>query len=246
MQDVSRRAKALGEELGGVESELEAALASLPNPPAPSAADADTTLREVGAAGASGRDHLELAGPLIDMEAGARDRRLALRGAARRPRAARAGAGALGDGGARRPRLRAGHPARARARGGAVRHRLPAGHRAADLPAGRRRPVPRRHQRGGARLPARGRDARGGRAAAALRRLLALLPARGGRGRARHARDVPGAPVRQGRDVHVRAPGGLRARARAAAGDRGGAAPGARAARTAWSTSRSTTSAPRR
>jgi seryl-tRNA synthetase len=72
MQDVSRRVKALGEELSGVESELDSALASLPNPPDPTAADEDTTLREVGEAGAAGRDHLELAGPLIDMEAGAR------------------------------------------------------------------------------------------------------------------------------------------------------------------------------
>src|SRR4051794_39505780 len=72
MQDVSRRVKALGEELSGVEAELESALASLPNPPDPSAADADTTLREVGDAGASGRDHLELGGSMIDMEAGAR------------------------------------------------------------------------------------------------------------------------------------------------------------------------------
>jgi seryl-tRNA synthetase len=72
MQDVSRRVKALKEELTGVESELETALASLPNPPDPTAADEDTTLREVGEAGASGRDHLELAGPMIDMEAGAR------------------------------------------------------------------------------------------------------------------------------------------------------------------------------
>jgi seryl-tRNA synthetase len=72
MQDVSRRVKALGEELSGVEAELESAVASLPNPPDPSAADADTTLREVGAAGASGRDHLELGDGLIDMESGAR------------------------------------------------------------------------------------------------------------------------------------------------------------------------------
>jgi seryl-tRNA synthetase len=72
MQEVSRRAKALGEELGGVEAELDAALAGLPNPPDPSAADEDTTLREVGPAGVTGRDHLELAGPLLDMEAGAR------------------------------------------------------------------------------------------------------------------------------------------------------------------------------
>jgi len=74
MQDVSRRAKALSEELAAVEAELEAVLALLPNPPDPSATDVDTTLREVGeprvAEGA--RDHLDLAGPLIDMEAAAR------------------------------------------------------------------------------------------------------------------------------------------------------------------------------
>ncbi len=72
MQEVSKRSKALGEELSGVQAELEAALAGLPNPPDPSAADEDTTLREVGSAGATGRDHLELGGSLIDMEAGAR------------------------------------------------------------------------------------------------------------------------------------------------------------------------------
>ncbi len=70
MQEVSRRAKALGEELTVVEAELESALAGLPNPPDPTAADEDTVLREVGEAGAEGRDHLELAGHLIDMEAG--------------------------------------------------------------------------------------------------------------------------------------------------------------------------------
>jgi seryl-tRNA synthetase len=72
MQEVSRRVKALGEELSGAEAELEAALASLPNPPDPTAADTDTTLREVGPATKTGADHLELAGPLIDMDAGAR------------------------------------------------------------------------------------------------------------------------------------------------------------------------------
>ena len=72
MQEVSRRVKALGEELKGIEAELETAVASLPNPPDPTAADEDTTLREVGDATKSGADHLELAGPLIDMEAGAR------------------------------------------------------------------------------------------------------------------------------------------------------------------------------
>ena len=72
MQEVARRVKTLGEELAGVEAELEAALASLPNPPDPSAADQDETVREVGEAGRAGPDHLEVAGPLIDMEAGAR------------------------------------------------------------------------------------------------------------------------------------------------------------------------------
>jgi seryl-tRNA synthetase len=72
MQEVSRRAKALTEELNGVEAEIDQALASLPNPPDPSAADEDTTLREVGEPTAAGKDHLELAGRLIDMEAGAR------------------------------------------------------------------------------------------------------------------------------------------------------------------------------
>jgi seryl-tRNA synthetase len=47
-------------------------LASLPNLPADDAPDEDTVLREVGEAGATGRDHLELAGPRIDMERGAR------------------------------------------------------------------------------------------------------------------------------------------------------------------------------
>jgi seryl-tRNA synthetase len=72
MQEVSRRVKALGEELSGVEAELDEALASLPNPPDPSAADEDATVREVGDAGATGRDHVELAGPMVDLEAGAR------------------------------------------------------------------------------------------------------------------------------------------------------------------------------
>jgi seryl-tRNA synthetase len=72
MQDVSRRVKALGEELKGVESELETVLGTLPNPPDPTAADTDTTLREQGDATKSGADHLELAGALIDMEAGAK------------------------------------------------------------------------------------------------------------------------------------------------------------------------------
>jgi seryl-tRNA synthetase len=72
MQEVARRVKALGEELAAVEADLNGALWTLPNPPDPTAADEDETIREVGEAGASGRDHIELADGLIDMEAGAR------------------------------------------------------------------------------------------------------------------------------------------------------------------------------
>ena len=72
MQDVAQRVKALSQELADADAELQAALATLPNPPDPTAADEDTTLREEGAAGTTGRDHLEVAGPMIDMEAGAR------------------------------------------------------------------------------------------------------------------------------------------------------------------------------
>ena len=69
---VGERQKQLDAELKGAEEELDGALASLPNLPDPDAADSDTVLREVGAAGASGRDHLELLGDLVDLEAGAR------------------------------------------------------------------------------------------------------------------------------------------------------------------------------
>jgi seryl-tRNA synthetase len=74
MQEVSRRAKALSEEVASVEERLQAVLALIPNPPDPSAADEDTTLREVGEprGPSDPRDHLELAGRLIDMEAAAR------------------------------------------------------------------------------------------------------------------------------------------------------------------------------
>jgi seryl-tRNA synthetase len=72
MQDVARRVKTLNEELAGVDAELDEAMLALPNPPDPTAADEDTTIREVGEAGKGGRDHIEVAGDLIDVEAGAR------------------------------------------------------------------------------------------------------------------------------------------------------------------------------
>ncbi|MDE3134324.1 MAG: serine--tRNA ligase [Acidobacteriota bacterium] len=54
-----------------IRSDLDQLLLSLPNVPAADAPAADTVIREVGEAGRSGRDHLELAGRMIDMERGA-------------------------------------------------------------------------------------------------------------------------------------------------------------------------------
>src|SRR3954468_3400889 len=72
MQEVGGREKALSTELAEVDAALERALGALPNLPAAGAPPEDTVLREVGDAGRTGRDHLELAGAMIDMEAGAR------------------------------------------------------------------------------------------------------------------------------------------------------------------------------
>jgi seryl-tRNA synthetase len=75
MQEVSRRVKSLTEELAAVEAALDAAVGSLPNPPDPTAADMDETVREVGEPLVPvdpPRDHLDLAGEWIDMEAAAR------------------------------------------------------------------------------------------------------------------------------------------------------------------------------
>ncbi len=75
MQDVARRVKELEAESAAVEAQLDEANAALPNPPDPTAADEDTVLRDwrpPTPARPSGRDHLELAGAMIDMEAGAK------------------------------------------------------------------------------------------------------------------------------------------------------------------------------
>jgi seryl-tRNA synthetase len=72
MRALREQEKTLSGELSAIEEELAQAQAALPNIPADDAADADTVLREVGEAGKTGRDHLELAGGLVDMEAGAR------------------------------------------------------------------------------------------------------------------------------------------------------------------------------
>jgi seryl-tRNA synthetase len=72
VRGASAREKELDEELRGIEERRTAALAALPNLPDESAPPEDEVLREVGEAGASGRDHLELLGGWIDLEAGAR------------------------------------------------------------------------------------------------------------------------------------------------------------------------------
>ena len=69
---LAARGRELSDEEDAVRRERDSVLASLPNLPAPDAPDEDTVLREVGEAGATGRDHLELAGSRIDMERGAR------------------------------------------------------------------------------------------------------------------------------------------------------------------------------
>jgi len=56
----------------GLRAERDSVLASLPNLPAKDAPAQDTVLREVGQGGKTGRDHLELAGEMIDIERGAR------------------------------------------------------------------------------------------------------------------------------------------------------------------------------
>lgn len=72
MKKIAAEGKELKEQLAQVEGELAAAIASVPNPPDPSAADVDTEISRWGEGAGSGRDHVELAGELIDLEAGAR------------------------------------------------------------------------------------------------------------------------------------------------------------------------------
>jgi seryl-tRNA synthetase len=72
LASLAARGRELSDSEAAVRVERDGALASLPNLPAPDAPDEDTEIRTVGEAGATGRDHLELAGPRIDMERGAR------------------------------------------------------------------------------------------------------------------------------------------------------------------------------
>jgi seryl-tRNA synthetase len=72
VRSASGREKELTEELKSVEERRSTALAALPNLPDPDAPPADEVLREVGEPGPEGRDHVELLGGLVDLEAGAR------------------------------------------------------------------------------------------------------------------------------------------------------------------------------
>ena len=72
MRGVAERVKELQGEVAQVEERLNAALVSEPNIPDADAPDEEQVLREWGAAGAEGKDHLDLLGDLVDMEAGAR------------------------------------------------------------------------------------------------------------------------------------------------------------------------------
>ena len=72
MQAVSARVKELEPEETRLAEELHQLETTLPNPPDPSAADEDNVLSEWGSFAPAGKDHLELAGAMIDMEAGSR------------------------------------------------------------------------------------------------------------------------------------------------------------------------------
>jgi seryl-tRNA synthetase len=74
MREVGAQEKRLDGDLGEVDEALKRAMSALPNLPSEDAPASDTVLKTVGEPriGESFLDHLELAGGLIDMEAGAR------------------------------------------------------------------------------------------------------------------------------------------------------------------------------
>jgi seryl-tRNA synthetase len=72
MKGVADRVKALEGEVTQVEQRLNTVLASIPNLPQPSSPEEEEVIREVGEAGKEGKDHLELLGSMVDMEAGAK------------------------------------------------------------------------------------------------------------------------------------------------------------------------------
>ena len=72
MQVVAKEVKQRAAEREALDAEFDALMLTLPNLADPDAPPEDAVLRVVGEAGKAGRDHLELAGHRIDMEAGAR------------------------------------------------------------------------------------------------------------------------------------------------------------------------------
>jgi seryl-tRNA synthetase len=72
MRGVAERVKQMQADVAQVEDRLETAMSALPNLPAESAPEEEEVVREVGEAGRSGRDHLELLGQMVDMDSGAR------------------------------------------------------------------------------------------------------------------------------------------------------------------------------
>ncbi len=72
LAELAARGRALSDEETALRVQRDAALAALPNLPSEDAPAQDTVLREVGQGAETGRDHLELAGEMIDMERGAR------------------------------------------------------------------------------------------------------------------------------------------------------------------------------
>ena len=69
---LAERRRELSEDEAAVRAARETALTALPNLPAADVPEHEQVLREVGQAGAQGRDHLELAGERIDMPRAAR------------------------------------------------------------------------------------------------------------------------------------------------------------------------------
>ncbi len=72
LAQLAARGRSLSDEETSLRARRDAELTALPNLPAPDAPAQDTVLVEVGEGAATGRDHLELAGEMIDMEHGAR------------------------------------------------------------------------------------------------------------------------------------------------------------------------------
>ncbi len=72
LAELAERGRTLSDQEAAARSQRDALLSSLPSLPAADAPDEDTVLDTWGEAGATGKDHLELAGPRIDMERAAR------------------------------------------------------------------------------------------------------------------------------------------------------------------------------